>query len=78
VCLSCCYIEPVPQPAATKSKPVTEAKPNRAVLKPMSLSDVITVVTPNPYRNGNRSWVSFNLYRTGMTVEEALKLGIPA
>ena len=65
--------KPTPKPVAVEAKP----KPKRTTLKPMALTDVITVVTANPYRQGNKSWVSFNKYRTGMTVEEALKLGIP-
>ena len=66
------------RPPRAADKPQVVAEPKRvAPLKAMQLSDVITVVTPNPYRHGNKSWVSFNKYKNGMTVEEALKLGIP-
>src|SRR6476646_4092342 len=61
-------VEPAPQPVAVEAK---------ARLAPMKLDDVLTILTPNPYRNGNLSWVSFEKYVNGMTVQQALDLGIP-
>jgi hypothetical protein len=45
----------------------------RPVLSPDA---VISVVNPNPKRPGSASWARYELYRAGMTLEEALAAGL--
>ena len=66
--------------APPPKKPVKAAKPKAKPVprKRFETSDKITIVVErNPYREGTHSYGWFTVYKSGMTVAEAIEAGAP-